>query len=131
MGRYDRVRERTGWVPPAGETVQRRDAIAVLLTLSYDSDPLTRRVAAKNLCPCHLRANHASALERLIKLAHDADAGVRADSIHALADGSPSVLRARIVEVFEALYNDPDPRVRKQVRRVLTGHRRTGNVNVL
>jgi len=130
MGRYDRVRERTGWSPPAGETTRYRDDVTALLALSRDADPRARRVAAKNLCPCHVRAIYPMVWKRLLELARDPDPGVRTDAVHALSDGSPAVFWPSVLSTLTALYNDPDRRVRKQVRRVLAGYRRTGNINV-
>jgi HEAT repeat protein len=131
MGKYDIVRDRFGWGPPEGEARRSPADIPQRLALSTDPDPKVRRVAAKNLCPCHLRVNDARAWDRLIALSRDPDPGVRSDAVHALGDGSPRALKARVVEALCELQNDPDGKVRKQVRRVLSAYRRSGRVNVL
>lgn len=59
------------------------------------------------------------------------DPGVRLDVVHALGDGSPRDRATDIVGALEGLHNDPDPKVRKRVRYVLSSYRRTGRVNVL
>jgi formyltetrahydrofolate synthetase len=51
--------------------------------------------------------------------------------LNMVADGSPSHLEERIVEVVERLYNDPDINVKKKARRMLNSYRRTGKWNVL
>jgi hypothetical protein len=48
-----------------------------------------------------------------------------------LCDGSPVLYHGEIVRVLESLYQDPDDRVRRAVRKVLANHRHTGNLNVL
>jgi HEAT repeat protein len=131
MGKYAIVQRRVGWSPPAGNAIRRRSDIPELLKLSQDRDPRARRIAAKNLCPCHLRINEPKVWERLLELACDADPGVRSDAVHALGDGSPSEWRDRIVRTLLSLQNDSAEKVRKQVRRVLAEYRRTGSVNVL
>jgi hypothetical protein len=68
---------------------------------------------------------------RLLEMTSDPDPGVRADVVHALADGSPTARAPEIIYAVEELYNDPDPKVRKRVRLVVTSYRRTGRVNVL
>jgi HEAT repeat protein len=131
MGKYDLVRARSGWAPPAGDATSRRADIPGLLSLSRDPDPRARRVAAKNLCPCHVRMNDPRIWRRLVELSQDPDPGVRSDAVHALADGSPRAFEQDVLQALAALANDPDRKVRRQVRRVLAAHRRSGTVNVL
>jgi HEAT repeat protein len=131
MGKYDTVRARTGWGLPHQDAPLAPDALAGLLALSADPDPRARRVAAKHLCPCHLRTDVPEVWDRLQELARDPDAGVRRDAVHALGDGSPRHRQAQVLEVLASLRNDPDRKVRRQVWRVLAAHRRSGRVNVL
>ena len=130
MGKYAQAIERTGLpIPGAGCTAE--DDIPRILELTYDDDPKVRRLAAKNLCGCHVRADHPEIWERIYELLEDAHAGVRSDAVHALGDSSPNHLAPRTAEALESLYNDPDPQLRKRVRKVLRAYRRTGSVNVL
>jgi HEAT repeat protein len=131
MGRYDAVRARTGWGLPHQDAPHAQDALAGLLALSEDPDARARRVAAKHLCPCHIRADVPEVWDRLLELARDPDAGVRRDAVHALGDGSPRHRHAQILEVLTSLRNDPDRKVRRQVWQVLAAYRRTGRINVL
>jgi HEAT repeat protein len=128
MGKYERAIEKTGLDLSESCSL---DQTASALLFSFDADPLVRRVAAKALCPCHVRANVPDVWDRLLEMTADPDPGVRSDVIHALADGSPRERAPQIAEALEALYNDPDVKVRKRVRFVLSAYRRTGRLNVL
>ncbi len=128
MSRYERAVEKTGL--NFHDESQPTD-VTLALECSYDADAKVRRVAAKTLCPCHVRANVTEVWERLLEMTSDPDAGVRADVVHALADGSPRERAPEIAAALESLYNDPDRKVRKRVRMVLSAYRRTGRVNVL
>jgi predicted secreted protein len=88
-------------------------------------------VAVKNLCPCHIRADIPAVWERLLVLSTDPDAGVRADVVHTLTDGSPRSLAREVAAALERLRNDPNRKVRRQVNRVLGQQARTGRINVL
>jgi len=125
MGKYEQAIEKTGLA------IDGHAPVADALIHSHDADPKVRRVAAKAMCPCHVKANVPEVWDRLIEMASDADVGVRLDVVHALADGSPRERADQIAGVLERMYNDPDPKVRKRVRRVVTSYRRTGNLNVL
>ena len=98
---------------------------------TYDPNPMERKRALKELCPCHVRANFDAVWERIFELTDDEVAIVRDQALHALGDGSPKHLEERIVEVCEKKYNDPDPNVKKKARRMLNSYRRTGKWNVL
>lgn len=102
-----------------------------LLALTQSSDPDVRCEAARNLCPCHVQANHPHIWDRLIEMAHDPDPHVRITILHTLADGSPREREQQIVQTLESLYNDTNLKVRKQVRYILTQYRRKGKLNIL
>ena len=129
MGKYAEAMAKTGLGLPDGCTPT--DAIPRILELSHDDDPKVRRLAAKNLCACHVRSDHPEIWDRVFELLDDPDPGVRGDAIHALGDGSPRYLADDIARALEGLRNDPDRVVRRQVKRVLEAYRRTGRVNVL
>jgi hypothetical protein len=61
----------------------------------------------------------------------DPDARVRGAAFHLIGDGSPKELAPRIVEILEAMYHDPDAKLRRRVRRLLAHYRRTGVLNIL
>ena len=125
MGKYEEATAKTGLV------IEGNAAVGDALSCSYDPDPKVRRLAAKAMCPCHVKANVPEVWDRLIEMTSDGDVGVRLDVVHALADGSPRERSEQIAGVLERMYNDQDPKVRKRVRRVVTSYRRTGNLNVL
>lgn len=130
MGRYDKVSERTGWGLP-GTSCPTGEEIDELLELTLDPDPKVRRLALKNLCPCHVRRSAAAVVwERILTLSADDDAGVRHDAIHALIDGSPAELAQDVYAVMDRAYHDPHPSLRRYVRRMRSLQRRTGRVNV-
>ena len=130
MGKYGHAIAKTGLGIPGASCTSAED-IPGLLELTYDEDPKVRRLAAKNLCGCHVRADHPEVWDRIHELLDDPDAGVRSDAVHALGDSSPNHLAHDTAARLEALYNDPDPKLRKRVRKVLSAYRRTGKVNVL
>lgn len=107
------------------------ERIDELLLLTQSDDPDVRCEAAKNLCPCHVQANHPQIWDRLIEMAHDPDPHVRMTILHTLADGSPREREQEIVQALENLYNDDNLKVRKQIRYLLAQYRRTGKLNIL
>jgi len=68
---------------------------------------------------------------RILTMAADPDAAVRRWTVQVLCDGSPVLYHGEIVRVLESLYQDPDYRVRRAVRKVFANHRHTGNLNIL
>ena len=131
MGKYAHAMAKTGLPLPGGDACTAGADIPRLLELTYDDDPKVRRLAAKNLCGCHVRADHPEIWDRVLELLGDPDAGVRADAVHALGDSSPNHRVHDFAAALEPLYNDPDPHLRKRVRKVIMAYRRTGSVNVL
>lgn len=105
MSRYAKAIERTGIA--LGSCAPGADAALQVLPLTFDPDPLVRRVAAKALCPCHVRANVPEVWDRLLDMTNDTDPGVRLDVVHALGDGSPRDRAPDIVGALEGLHNDP------------------------
>ena len=102
-----------------------------VLDQTRDSDAETRRVAVRGLCPCALKRNARAAWDRLLEMTGDPDLAVRRNVFHVLCDGSPNDRRAEVVTALEAMRDDSAPRLRRQVRKVLARHRRTGRVNFL
>ena len=132
MGKYDSVRERTGWgIPAPNDTSRSPEEIAELIELTADPDPKTRKIALVNLCPCHVRADYPEAWDRILDMTGDPEPVVRRAVVHMLADGSPRARVEQVAAALESMRNDPDRVVRRHVRRVLGAYRRTGRVNVL
>jgi hypothetical protein len=132
MGKYDGVRQKTGWgVPGAGDTSRTQDEIDELIGLTFDDDAKVRKIAVVNLCPCHVRADFPEAWDRILAMTTDESPLVRRAVVHMLADGSPRHREQDVVGALETLRNDKDRDVRRQVRKVLGGYHRTGQVNVL
>jgi hypothetical protein len=132
VGRYDDVRERTGWgVPTAADTSRTTTEIDELIGLTFDDDPKVRAVAVVNLCPCHVRADRAPAWDRILAMTTDPEPRVRRAVVHMLADGSPRHRVLEVVAALETMRNDRDRVVRKQVNRILGAYNRTGRVNIL
>lgn len=131
MGKYASAIAKTGLRIPGNDVCTTGAEIPKLLELTYDEDPLVRSLAAKNLCGCHVRADHPEIWDRIVELLDDPVADVRANAVHALGDSSPKHRAHDFAAALEPLYNDPDPHLRKRVRKVITAYRRTGSVNVL
>ena len=131
MGAYKHAIDKTGLDIPGPDACTTPDDLDRILDLTHDDDPKVRRLAAKNLCGCHVRADHPPVWERIYELLDDPHPGVRSDAVHALGVSSPTHLASRTAAALERLHNDPDPKLRKRVRRVLLAYRQTGKVNVL
>jgi hypothetical protein len=108
----------------------RRAEIEMLLEATHDGDARRRARAIRELCPCEVRADLDPVRERVLELAHDPAADVRRAVLHALCDGSPRALEPRVTAVLEELHADPDPRLRRQARRIMAVYRRTGDLDV-
>jgi vesicle coat complex subunit len=130
MGRYASVTRRTGFGVPRAGFCPSDQQVDELLALTRDRDPDVRRVAVKNLCPCHVQRSVDAAWQRLLELAADPNPGVRMDVLHNLTDGSPPEIAETVVAIVEALTNDPNDTVRGYARAVRARQLRRGQVNV-
>jgi hypothetical protein len=130
MGAYKQAIARSGLTHP-GNGCTPANEIDHILELTHDPDPSVRRLALKNLCGCHVRADVSAIWERLFEMVDDPDAGVRGEVVHAFGDSSPNWRSHEIAAAVERLYNDPDRHLRKRVRKLLTAYRKTGSVNAL
>ena len=107
------------------------EEIEEFLQLTYDEDPKVRMQGVQALCPCHVKADNEEIWSRIFELARDTHRSVRAHVLHALGDGSPREREPDVVRTVESMADDPDPKIRRSVRRLLAQYRRTGKINVL
>jgi HEAT repeats len=128
VGRWRRIAEKAGADLPAGEGRTAKDAIDGLLELSWSQESQFRQLACRNLCTCHVRADDDRVWTRLLDLVGDPDARVRSDVIHAITDSTPAPRVRAVIRALESRHNDPDARIRRQVRKTLAHYRRTGKV---
>jgi len=101
------------------------------LRQTRDENSKVRQRAVGNACPCHLKRNVPELWDRLIEMVTDEDVKVRSSVLHTLGDGSPRVREMEIVAAIERMWNDPDERLRRHVRKLLASYRRTGKLNIL
>jgi len=109
------------------ELLEINDAI----DLSHDPDPRRRAESVRVMCPCQLKMDIPRVWDRLIEMARDEDVHVRKNVFHVLADGSPRHREQQIIGVLGHLRNDPDPKLRRHVRRLLAHYNAGGRLNVL
>ena len=117
-------------VPGAGGRLSIEE-IDRALALTHDDEPRVRQAALMNLCPCHLRSDVPAVWERIFEMTGDADADVRKQVFHTLADGSPARIEERVVTTLESMRGDPDRTLRRGVRSLLARYSRTGRLNQL
>ncbi len=102
--------------------------LSELIQATRSPNARDRQRAVRELCACRLKANHSEAWDRVLELTADAD--VRRNALHVLIDGSPRTRRDEVVQALEAMRDDPQPKVRRHVRKILARYRRTGQVNL-
>ncbi len=102
-----------------------------LMAKTHSSNPMTRKKALREFCPCHVKKDIEVLWDRIFEMVTDPDERVREQVVHSLCDGSPKSRESQVVETLEMLYNDPSEKVRKKVRKALVSYRRNGNVNIL
>ena len=102
-----------------------------VIDLSHDPDPKQRAEAVRVMCPCQLKMDIPRVWDRLIEMAQDESVIVRKNVFHVLADGSPRYREQQIVSVIEQMHNDPDPKLRRHVRKLLAHYRAGGRLNAL
>jgi hypothetical protein len=130
MGRYAHVTRQTGWGVPRAGFCPSDQQVDELLSLTQARDPDVRRVAVKNLCPCHVQRDRTDVWSRLLHLASDPNPGVRLDVLHNLTDGSPPHLAQAVVTVVESLMHDPDTNVRAYAMFLKRRHDHLRQVNI-
>lgn len=130
MGRqYGHVTRRTGFRVPVNVPPPTADEIVRLVELTYDSDPHTRRIAVKNLCPCHADMS-ATVMERVFELLDDPFHGVRIDALHNLTDGVPPDYEDRARRAVQRMRQDSHPKVSRYAEYLYERQERLGRVDV-
>lgn len=104
---------------------------ATLVRLMSDPRAEVRLAALKQACPCRVRDDFDALWNRVFEMVTDADAGVRAQVLHTVCDGSPAHLESRVADALEAFNRDTDPGIRRTAHKVLATYRRTGKWNIL
>jgi hypothetical protein len=125
---YEHVTRRTGYGVPV-DTPSTEEEVEELLRLTFDRDPYTRRIAVKNLCPCHAQLVD-KVVERLLDMTEDPFHGVRIDVLHDLADGLPSIYDEQVRAAVEKLRLDSHPKVRRYAEYLYERQQRLGRVDV-
>eukprot|EP01120_Amphizonella_sp_Union-15-10_P008867 TRINITY_DN3275_c0_g1_i1.p1 TRINITY_DN3275_c0_g1~~TRINITY_DN3275_c0_g1_i1.p1 ORF type:complete len:229 (-),score=47.50 TRINITY_DN3275_c0_g1_i1:106-792(-) len=105
--------------------------IEEFMKLTFDENPITRKKALRELCPCQVKHDIEQFWNRILEMIHDPDASVRYQVLHNLCDGSPKVREEQVIAAIEDMHNDEDKTVRTTVHKVLTHYRRTGKWNIL
>jgi len=101
------------------------------LELTKSTNPQIRKQALKTLCPCKVKSDIELIWNRVFEMYNDEDAGCRYQILHTICDGSPKEREEKVIETLEALWNDPDEKIRRNVRKALNSYRRTGKWNIL
>ena len=107
-----------------------RTDVEATIEATRSLDVSERRWAVRDLCACHIKANHREAWDRVLELTADPHVDVRRNALHVLIDGSPRERHDEVVAAIESMRDDPDAKLRRNVRRILARHRRTGRVNL-
>lgn len=126
---YEHVTRRTGYGVPVDAPPPTTDQVEELLGLTFDPDPHTRRIAVKNLCPCHVDLA-GPVVERLLAMVDDPFHGVRIDVLHDLTDGLPSAYDERVKDAVVKLRRDEHPKVRRYAEYLYARQQRLGRVDV-
>jgi len=95
-----------------GERRVNRAQVAELLTLATSGDADERLVAAKFLCPCHVRGRTEVIWQAVLQLMADADPRVRFAAWHTLEDGGVPGERGVLERLEAVLAGEADPKVR-------------------
>lgn len=109
----------------------KQEIITDCLQRTFDPNPIVRRKAVREMCPCKVQKEIDQLWNRLLEMVTDEDASIRYEVVHVLCDGSPKDREESIVGALEKMWNDTDLTVRRRVRRALGEYRRSGNWNIL
>ncbi|PRP75323.1 hypothetical protein PROFUN_05634 [Planoprotostelium fungivorum] len=99
-------------IPPT-QTDGRR-LIDDFVEATRSEDPLARKAALRDLCPCQVLRNVPEFWDRIIAMAHDPDARVRYQVLHNLCDGSPKERENDVIKTIENMHDDEDKVIRRR-----------------
>jgi len=105
--------------------------LGTFLELTKHEDPIIRKKALRELCPCHVKHDVQEFWERIFAMTNDPDATVRYQVLHNMCDGSPKEREDTVIQALEGMHNDEDKYIRRRVHQVLSNYRRTGKWNIL
>lgn len=96
-----------------GEVRVSREEVAELLALSQSPDAEDRLVAARFLCPCHVRGRVEAVWEALYRMMEDGDVRVRHAAWHTLEDGGLPTDEDTLKHLAGIYAREQDPKVRR------------------
>jgi len=112
-------------------TVKPTDPVKEFIEATKSEDPIERKQALRQLCPCKVKADVKEFWDRIIEMAKDPDATVRYQALHNLCDGAPLAREEDVIPALEILHNDSDKYIRRRAHQVLSHYRKTGKWNVM
>ena len=107
-----------------GEYRVRREEIDRYIQLSRSADPKEREVAARNLCPCHVRRRIESVWDALYRMLEDENVRVRRAAWHTLEDGGCPDDPALDAIFDRVLLSETDRQVRRFVEDLIAPRKR-------
>jgi hypothetical protein len=103
-------------------------SVEELLLLARSDAPADRRVAVRELCTCHLRADDDRIWPVFLALFDDEDVKVRRAVLHSLTDSTPESRVDDVAAALERRYHDDDASLRRRIRKTIAHYRRTGKI---
>jgi len=117
--------------PPPMDEDDECVSLEVFLNLTHHQDPITRKKALREMCPCHVKHNVRILWDRILEMTQDPDSTVRYQVLHNLCDGSPNEMEETVIHALEGMHNDEDKYIRRRVHQILANYRRTGKWNIM
>ncbi|CAF2756035.1 unnamed protein product [Rotaria sp. Silwood2] len=105
--------------------------IKTILVLTTHVDPIVRKRALKEICPCRVKEDIDVFWERVMEMIDDPADNVREQVLHTLCDGSPDHMEWKVVDALEKFNRDSNQYIRRRAHKVLSAYRRSGKWNVL
>jgi hypothetical protein len=85
------------------DQVEKEACVSIEEFIDYtrNPDPVARKIALRDLCPCHVKRNVPAFWNRIIEMTTDPDPYVRYQVLHNLCDGSPKEREDDIIRALE------------------------------
>jgi hypothetical protein len=103
----------------AGEVRVRRGEVDQLLALAGSDSAEDRLVAARFLCPCHVRGRTQDIWNAIVALMADEDARIRLAAWHTLEDGGVPAETGVLERLEGLLARESDPGVRRLAQEII------------